>query len=211
MPIETQYVEQFNPAFRQGVVAVLETVPPYRVRVRFPDRDNILSYWLPCIVPKIQDDKFFWQPDIGELVLCSMDEHDENGAVVGSMPNQQDGAPAGLGPDIFYIGFKDGTTLQYNRATHQMTVRLAAGASLNLSQTTGSGIVLDAAGNITFTAAASISFSAAGGATPDALALVSKLVEAFNTHTHGEPPTTGTPTVPWTAETVSSSLVKVTD
>ena len=47
--------------------------------------------------------------------------------------------------------------------------------------------------------------------TADALALVSKLVEAFNNHIHPDPQggDTGTPVTQWTASTIESSLVKV--
>jgi phage baseplate assembly protein V len=211
MSVENAYMKQYNPPFRQGVVYALESTPPYRVRVQFPDRDGVISYWLPISVPKIAEDKFFWQPDIGELVLVLMDEHDENGCVVGSMPNAVDGAPPGLGPDIFYIGFKDGTTLQYNRATHQLQVELGTGGSLSLAGSTGSSITMDPTGDIAFNSAAAIKFHLGGAGADDGIALVSKLIAAFNTHTHGTPPTTGTPTTPWTPDTVSSGTIQVTD
>lgn len=47
--------------------------------------------------------------------------------------------------------------------------------------------------------------------TSDALALVSKLVAAFNTHTHPDPQggDTGAPSAQWTPETIQSVLAKV--
>lgn len=201
------YTTQHNPPFRTGIVYALETVAPYRVRVQFPDRDNIISWWLPVLVPKIQDDKFFWQPDLGEQVACLMDEFDENGAVVGSVPSNVDAAASGLGPDLFSIAFKDGTAFQYNRATHQMTLTLGTGASFTLTQPSGGAISMDASGNITLQAASSITLSGAGGTVTDALPLVSLLVAAFNAHTHGVTPGP-TPTVPWTTSTVASPLFK---
>lgn len=199
------YTEQHNPPFRTGIVHSLEGVAPYRVRVQFPDRDNIISWWLPVLVPKIQDDKFFWQPDLGEQVCVVMDEHDENGAVIGSVPSQADFAPSGLGPNIFYIGFKDGTSIQYNRTTHALTITLAAAASLTMTQPAGGKIELDSSGNLILQAATTITLAGAGGALTDALPLVSLLVAAFNSHTHGTIP--GAPvTVPWTPSTVASPL-----
>jgi phage baseplate assembly protein V len=202
----TQYTTQHNPPFRTGIVSALESVPPYRVRVQFPDRDNIESFWLPVIVPKIQDDKFFWQPDIGEQVKVTMDEFDENGCVDGSVPSNADQAAEGLGPGIFSIVFADGTSFQYNRTTHQMTVALGAGAAFTLTQPSGGAITLDATGNIVLQAASSITLAGASGSLTDALPLVSLLVAAFNAHTH--PADSTPPTVPWTAATVASPLFK---
>lgn len=118
------YTEQFHPPYRTGIVAQIESVPPYRVRVQFPDQANVLSWWLPVQVPKTQNDKFFWQPDIGEQVSVVMDEWDENGIVTGSVPSQVDSAPSGLTPSDFYIQFADGTILQYNRATSALKVSI---------------------------------------------------------------------------------------
>lgn len=198
------YTEQNHPAYRTGIVSAVESVPPYRVRVRFPDRDNIVSWWLPVLVPKVMSDKFFWQPDVDEQVACLMDEWDENGSVVGSVPSQVDAAPAGLTPNDFYIGFKDGTVIHYNRSTHVLSITTSAGAS----------ILLDGSGNVTINGAATISLAQGGLAANDALALVSKLVVAFNDHQHpngtdGSP--TGTPITPWTPTTIESTLVKASN
>jgi len=205
------YTEQYAPAYRTGLVYEVENTPPYRVRVQFPERDNVISWWLPICFPKTQDDKFFWQPDIGEQVVCLLDEHDENGCVLGSIPSLVDAPPPGLTPDEFYVQFQDGTTLQYNRATHQLTIALVAGGTATLSQAAGGQINLDATGNVEVQAAASVSFLQGGAAAEDGLALVSKLIAAFNAHTHGTPPSTGTPTAPWTPATVESELVKVSN
>lgn len=201
------YTQQHNPPFRTGLVVELEAVSPYRVKVQFPDRDNVISQFLPVLVPKIQDDKYFWQPDMGEQVAVIFDEFDENGYVAGSMPSMADFAPEGLGPDITYIGFKDGTSFKYNRATHEMTVTLAASASFTLTQPSGGAIGIDPDGNITLQAASSITLSGAGGSLTDALPLVSLLVAAFNLHTHGTVPGPP-PTVLWTSATVASPLFK---
>lgn len=201
------YTEQHNPPFRTGIVCALESVPPYRVKVQFPDRDNIISKFLPVIVPKIQDDKFFWQPDIGEQVAVIFDAWDEDGYVAGSVPSMVDHAPEGLGPSVFYVGFADGTTFKYDRTTHQMTLTLGTGAIFTLTQPSGGKIELDASGNLTLQAASSITLAGASGSLTDALPLVSLLVAAFNAHTHGTIPGP-TPTVPWTPSTVASPLFR---
>ena len=70
--------------FRVGLVKQ-QDLQGARVRVAFPDRDQMLSYWLPILFPKTQNDKSYWVPDIGEQVVCLMDEHDEAGAVLGAI------------------------------------------------------------------------------------------------------------------------------
>jgi phage baseplate assembly protein V len=201
------YTEQFHPPYRTGIVAQIESVPPYRVRVQFPDQANVLSWWLPVQVPKTQNDKFFWQPDIGEQVSVVMDEWDENGIVTGSVPSQVDSAPSGLTPSDFYIQFADGTIIHYNTSSHQLQVSLGAGGQMTLSQPSGGSIELDSSGNVEIQAANSISLTN-GGAATDALALVSKLVTAFNAHTHGGGPG---PDAPWTVGTIESSIIKVSN
>lgn len=83
-------------------------------RVNFND-DGIVSDWLPILVPKAMEDSFSFFPDINEHVACLMDEHSENGVVMGSLYNTQS-APNGGNKDKFRIRFKDGTVLEYDRA-----------------------------------------------------------------------------------------------
>ncbi len=202
------YTTQPNGPFQTAIVYALESVPPYRVRVQFPQRDNLISWWLPVQVRGIQDDKDFWQPDLGEQVSVIMDEFFENGIVVGCVPSTEDAAPAGLTPDDRLLQFSDGTILHYNRSTHQLSVTLGAGGQMTLTQPSGGKIQLDPSGNVEIQGAATISFTN-GGAATDALALVSKLVTAFNAHSHpsnGAPPST-----PWTASTIESNLVEVSN
>jgi len=204
------YTEQMHPAYRTGIVYALESVVPYRVQVQFPDRDNVISWWLPVCVPKTQNDKFFWQPDIGEQVVCLMDEHDENGCVLGSVASTVDAPQAGLTPADYLIKFEDGTTLHYNRSTHQLQITLGTGGQASITQPSGGQIQLDSSGNVEIKAAASVSLAQGSSIASDALALVSKLVTAFNAHTHGVVPGP-TPTVPWTPATVESALLKVSN
>ncbi|MGH7084726.1 MAG: phage baseplate assembly protein V, partial [Acetobacteraceae bacterium] len=115
-------------------------------RVTFPDRDNIQSWWLPIIQPKAQDDKVFWLPDIGEQVVVLMDEHDENGAVVGAIPSQVDTPPAWASANTFGVEFSDGTVLRYDRAAHVLTAAVVSGGAANVSTGKGNQVVLGSDG-----------------------------------------------------------------
>jgi phage baseplate assembly protein V len=103
-----------------------------RVRVRFPDRDQMRSYWLQVVTPKTLADKAFWMPDDGEQVVCLMDEYDEAGAVLGAVYSTVDTPPV-QSPDKFHLSFRDGTVIEYDRAAHALTVVLCAGASATLN------------------------------------------------------------------------------
>ena len=132
-----------------------------RVRVIFPDRDQMQSYWLPIIFPKTQNDKVYWIPDIGEQVVCLMDEHDEAGAVVGAIYSSVDTPPAGMTADKWHVTFKDGASFEYDRAGHALGIALPGGATLSIAAG-GATIAIDASGNVKVVAAGEIQLG--GGA-----------------------------------------------
>ncbi len=91
-----------------------------KVRVQLLDNDAMVTYWLSVVVQKSQDDKFYWVPDIGELVVCAFFEHGiEDGFVLGAIYNEQDSPPV-QDRDKFYIRFKDGTKIEYDRKEHKL-------------------------------------------------------------------------------------------
>ncbi|MGH7914720.1 MAG: phage baseplate assembly protein V [Candidatus Binataceae bacterium] len=150
-----------------------------RVRVAFPDRDQMLSYWLPILVSKTQNDKSYWVPDIGEQVVCLMDEHDEAGAVLGAIYSTADTPPA-QSADKYHMSFKDGATLEYDRAAHALVVILPSGATMNLSVNRAS-IAIDSSGDITVHAAGGINLvTSAHNASVDAI------INVYNGHTHSD-------------------------
>ena len=108
----------FTSAFRLGIVKE-QDLSLGRLRVVFIEFDQMVSYWLPLVVPKTQNDKAYWIPDIGEQVVCLMDAHDEAGVVLGAIYSQPDSTPV-QSADKFHLSFKDGTTMEYDRATHIM-------------------------------------------------------------------------------------------
>ena len=103
-------------ALRLGIVK--EQDPSLgRLRVAFDEFDQMLSYWLPVVFAKTQDDKAYWLPDLGEQVVCLMDERDEDGVVLGAIYSRADDTPVQSG-DKFYLGFKDGSAMEYDRSSH---------------------------------------------------------------------------------------------
>jgi phage baseplate assembly protein V len=141
------YFVQYHPVFRTGLVTA-QNAAQGQVRVQFPDRDGVVTYWLPVIVPKTQNDKFFVMPDVGEQVVVLMDEHDEYGAVVGSIPSKVDAPPNGMTGDKLHATFKDGTVIEYDRGAHVLTAALGNGGSARISTPLGNELVLGSDGSV---------------------------------------------------------------
>jgi phage baseplate assembly protein V len=132
--------------FRIGIVAAQDATR-CRVRVTFPDRDQMQSWWLLVVVPKTQNDKAYYLPDIGEQVVCLMDEYDEDGAVLGAVYSSADPAPAGLSADNLHWRAGDGAVFDYDRATHALSVNAPSGATITVAAS-GATITIDAGGNV---------------------------------------------------------------
>ncbi|MGH7905014.1 MAG: phage baseplate assembly protein V [Candidatus Binataceae bacterium] len=115
-------------------IAIVRALDPAsaRVRVVFPDHDQMQTYWLPILAPKTQNDKAYWMPDIGEQVVCLMDAHDEAGVVLGAIYSSADPPPVNSA-DKFHVSFADGAAIEYDRAAHSLTIELSSGglASIN--------------------------------------------------------------------------------
>jgi len=89
------------------------------VRVQFQDMDSVISYWLPVLQHKTLKDKQYWMPDIGEHVVCLMDEHGEEGVVLGAIYSDADTVPVSS-KDKYHVKFNDGTVIEYDRAVHKL-------------------------------------------------------------------------------------------
>jgi phage baseplate assembly protein gpV len=165
-----------NPAFRVGIVKQQDAARA-KVRVVFPDYDEVVSWWLPVIFAKTQDDKAYWIPDVGEQVVCLMDLRDEAGAVLGAIYSSADVPPVSSA-DKFHLAFKDGASVEYDRAAHvldlkfqdsgeikydgvahALTMSLPPGATFNLTAS-GAQVEVDTNGNVIIKAAGQVQLGA---------------------------------------------------
>lgn len=128
--------------------AIVSTVDPAtaRVRVTFPDADNMESYWLEVMQPRTLagGDRSYWLPEAGEAVAVLMDEQDEAGVVLGAIYSSADPPPV-ASPDKHHVTHKDGAVIEYDRAGHAYRVSVPAGGRLELS-VGATSIVLDDTG-----------------------------------------------------------------
>jgi phage baseplate assembly protein V len=166
--------------FRVGIVQA-QDVPNCRVRVIFPDRNQMVSWWLPIIRQGTQNDKDYWIPDIGEQVVCLMDEHDEDGAVFGSIFSSADTTPSGATGDTRILAPKDGAVFSYNRATHALNVSLPNGGTVTVTAN-GATIEIDSSGVIHLISAGDIPLVTSSHSDS-----VNGIINTYNSHTHPDP------------------------
>jgi phage baseplate assembly protein V len=145
--------------YRVGIVKVQDTANA-RVRVSFPDRDQMESWWLPVVFGKTQNDKMYWIPDIGEQVVCMMDEFDEDGAVLGAIYSSADQPPA-MSADKLHWTFKDGAVFEYDRSAHSLQVSIPSGGTVAIAAN-GASIAIDGSGNVAVTATGQIQLAGGG-------------------------------------------------
>lgn len=129
--------------YRRGIVTRTEPAT-CRVRVRFPDRDDVESWWLEVVQAKTLRDKAYWMPDVGEHVAVLMDENGEAGAVLGAIYSSADPPPVDS-QDKDHVTFDDGGVMEYDRATSTWSVSIPAGGTLRF-QVGGSVLEITDAG-----------------------------------------------------------------
>jgi len=97
-----------------------------RVRVQYQDNEGIQSYWLAVAQRKTLADRDYHMPDVGEHVACLIDDHNEEGVVLGAIYSAADAAPVD-DQDKRHTAFKDGAVFEYDRNKHRLTATLPGG------------------------------------------------------------------------------------
>lgn len=103
-----------------GTVAAIDEMTGM-VRVRLPEMGNLRTDWLQVLQPKTLRDKHWCLPDLGEHVAVLLDNNGDDGVVLGAVYSAADAPPVATG-DKRHIRFADGTTIEYDRVTHQLVV-----------------------------------------------------------------------------------------
>ncbi len=112
---------RLNQSFRVGDVSSIDP-DAGTARVKLPDSGGVVSYDLHVLSPKAHHDKFYTMPDVGEQVLCIFLPNGlEKGFILGSIFSQIVNPPVN-DPDKTHFEFKDGTTMEYDRKAHSLTV-----------------------------------------------------------------------------------------
>lgn len=117
-------------------------------RVVFDDRDDTVSFDLPVMQRQSLQNKDYAMQDVGEQVVCLfLPSGVEQGFVLGSLYSSQESRPANS-RDVRRVVFRDGTAIEYNRASHVLTANVQG------------NVVVTATGNINATADGQINMTA---------------------------------------------------
>ncbi|OHX19496.1 phage baseplate assembly protein V [Chromobacterium sphagni] len=137
-------LDEFGATIKYGTVSASK---PGFARVRLPDMDNMRTMWLPIAYPKTQDDQACWTYDTGEQVAVLLDAHGEDGVILGAIYSEAD-LPPTTSRDKFMVRFKDGALLEYDRASHVLTVsgvqKVVVEASATVLVQAGAKVTVDA-------------------------------------------------------------------
>lgn len=104
-----------------GIVSALDETSG-RVRCVLPDYDDLETAWLPVLHAKTHRDKHWSLPDVGEQVALLLDRHGESGVVLGAIFGLRDVPPVAA-VDKTHLRFADGTTIDYDRAAHRLSIQ----------------------------------------------------------------------------------------
>lgn len=130
---EQQIADRMAQMIRVGFVSARQ---PERMRVRVELRDTVnaglVTDWLPVLCPRASRDMVHDLPDVGDQVLCLFLSYGlEQGFVLGAMYGRQ--SPPVTSGDKWHRTFSDGTTLEYDRASHTLSGKIQG--HMNLSCT----------------------------------------------------------------------------
>ena len=129
------------------------------VQVQFPDEDNLVSDWLPVAMPFSMGARAFWLPRIGSQVAVLMDEHGEDGIVLGSVYSQADPAPS-TNASIFMVEMEDGTVFSMDPLASSFTLSTPGSGTVQ----TGGNLTTTVEGNLGATVGGALSATVSGNA-----------------------------------------------
>jgi phage baseplate assembly protein V len=118
---------------RYGYVSAYDA-KRHMARVRFPDKDNLVSAWLPVGIPNSKKNKDEFHLDADEHVFCVMQGNGlEAGTVICSIWDDRNKPPLG-DPDIRRTEFEDGTVLSVDRKNHVVEIKDSFGSFIRMSE-----------------------------------------------------------------------------
>jgi phage baseplate assembly protein V len=136
-----------EPSWRRGIVTQ-RSAATGQVKVQFPDEDGMETDWLPVVTPFTLGARAFWLPRLTSQVVVLLDEHGEDGAVIGGIYTQAD-PPPGVDADVFLIQMDDGTTVSLDPTQKLVTVStpgsIQAQAGGDIDATAGGNVNLQGA------------------------------------------------------------------
>ena len=110
-----------NQMIRTGVVESVQE-DTGKIRVRFPDTDDLVSMEIPVLFGRTADNQHYDMPDEGEQWVCLfLPNGPEQGYALGTLYSESDPVPV-RDRNTRYYRFKDSTFESYDRENHVMTL-----------------------------------------------------------------------------------------
>lgn len=176
---------RLNNIIRVGVVS---SINPGKctATVAFQEFGNLVTYDLPIVVKQSLSNKDYWLPDINEQVICVfLPIGIETGFILGSIYSSED-EPVIANPNKRSMIFSDGTSVEYDRSNHELTINVVSGkvnitaetAHVTASTTITGDLIVE--GNI-----------GATGNVSDGVSTIQAMRDIYNSHTNpndGPPP-----------------------
>jgi len=117
---------------RVGIVTNVNPETGY-VRVAFPDKQNMVTDWIPVLTSGITGMRVSRMPDIKEQVACAfLPNGQEFGFVIGSVPSESQWPPEGAALMTDIWEYDDGTRIEYNRETHELKALVNGNADITV-------------------------------------------------------------------------------
>lgn len=110
----------FGATYQEGIVSAIDP-KSHKVRCKIPALEDLETAWLSFLTPNAGGNQFYCLPDEGELVAILLDARGEGGCVLGAIYNEQDPTPV-QNSDIWLKKFKNGTTIQHDRKSGDLTI-----------------------------------------------------------------------------------------
>ncbi len=136
-----------------GIINALDA-KAMKARVQFPDKEGLISPWLPVVTSFAQENRSYRMPDVGEQVACLMDDNLEAGCIAGSIYGGSEKPPEESG-DILAVHFSDGTIVRYDRKEKTLTVQCVGKVLVSAAEEIGLAapkIGIDSAGGLNMNA-----------------------------------------------------------
>jgi phage baseplate assembly protein V len=102
-----------------------------RVRVQLDDQDGLKTWWIGVLSFGTGGDSVYVMPDIGEHVAVMLDQHGEDGVLLGSRNSAKD-RPKINRPEERRIDFADGSFLRYDREKHELELNVIGAGKITL-------------------------------------------------------------------------------
>ncbi|KGQ56563.1 Phage P2 baseplate assembly protein gpV [Gallibacterium anatis] len=119
----------FAATYQEGIVSQVDA-KRHKIKATIPALEDFETAWLSFLTPNAGGNQFYCLPDVGELVAILLDARGEGGCVLGTIYNNQDPAPASSN-DIWLKNFSNGTTIEHNRKTGNLTIHTSGKVIVN--------------------------------------------------------------------------------